>query len=312
MSPRRHLADQDLRQVAEDDALLEALARRGDVPSVPGAGDDVTTLLRALTVDVDTHADRAASRPAAVPSASLLPAGEQRPHPLRVRRSTAVLGLLAAIVAGGTGVAAAVTGNPMAGLEGLQRVIEAATPGRADAPVDVPPTASSGAPSHHPGAPGAVPVPGGTPGGTITFAPAPTAPEGTAGHKPKAPGAVRPTTSPRPAAPLSARPSGSSKADESVTEQQRPRSAEEPETGSKVHSPKPSPPAPRSTPARPARSSSPPAGRGERSGGEQAPALDAGRPDVSSSSHHLVAPVPGPKTSPASPVEPDEEREGGS
>ncbi|HEX5561065.1 MAG TPA: hypothetical protein VFX52_05435, partial [Nocardioidaceae bacterium] len=152
MSPRRHHLDDQLaqlRRVAEDDALLDALARRDHVTPSGSASadrDDVTTLLRALTVDVDTHVERAVSRPAA-PAVSLLPP-KQRPRPTRVRRSAAALGLLGAIVAGGTGVAAAVTGDPFAGFDGLQRVIQAATSGVKEVPPKAPRAPSSTPPVH--------------------------------------------------------------------------------------------------------------------------------------------------------------------
>ncbi len=303
MSPRRHLAAHRLRRIAEDDALLEALARRDDLPLSLDDQDDVTTLLRALTVDVDTHAERATSRPAVGPAVSLLPASDQRPHPMRVRRSTAALGLLAAIVAGGTGVAAAVTGDPFAGLNGLQRVIEAATSGDTEAPPKVPAASSSGAPTH-PSAPGAVPggAPGGIPGGTVTFAPAPTAPAGTAGRKGEAPGAVLPangpaaTDSPRQASPFSAGSPKKSADAESTTGPQQSEPAHEPRARTTV---KPS------KATRPTQSPSPPADSDDQGDAEQAPEPDAGRQVVSSSSQRPVAPEA--KTLPGSPVEPDGE-----
>lgn len=319
MSPRHHQADHQadhqMRQIAEDEALLEALARRDDLTLSPEEQDDVTTLLRALTVDVDTHAERATSRPAVGPAVSLLPASQPRPHPMRVRRSTAALGLLAAIVAGGTGVAAAVTGDPFAGLGGLQRVIEGATSGEPQAPAQVSPAApSSGAPSHQ--APGAVPGggPGGIPGGTLTFAPAPTGPAGTAGRTPEAPGAVLPTTGPaatlppRQGQPFSTGSPAGPRGAESTARPQQSQSRHEPKGPPTAH---PSRPAKSAEPGKPARSPSPPRERPDHSGAERVPANGSGRPGVASSSQRPHEPGPHAKTVPASPVEPDGEPEAG-
>ncbi len=291
-----HHADDDLRQVAEDDALLEALARRDDLPLSAGDRDDVTTLLRALTVDVDTHAERAVSRPAVRPAVSLLPATDQRPHSMRVGRSTAALALLAAIVAGGTGVAAAVTGDPLAGLAGLQRVIGAATSGDAEPPTPVPTPSSSTGPAHPgvpgaaPGVPGATPgvhggTPAGTPAGTVTYA-VPPGPAATAGRKPEAPGAVLPTSSPRQAAPLSSASAPGSTGAESVRRHQQP--TQEPTASA----------AQRSEPAKPTRSPAAAVGRGDRDATDPAPEPDPGRPDVSSSSRPGSAPGTGVRRSP--------------
>jgi hypothetical protein len=332
MSPRRHHLDDQLaqlRRVAEDDALLDALARRDHVTPSGSASadrDDVTTLLRALTVDVDTHVERAVSRPAA-PAVSLLPP-KQRPRPTRVRRSAAALGLLGAIVAGGTGVAAAVTGDPFAGFDGLQRVIQAATSGVKEVPPKAPRAPSSTPPVH-----GSLPAgsPAAVPSGGLTFAPAPTGTPGAASEHQVAPGAG-PATTPPPTAgsdrePATAR--GQSHSvngnQHSVSGKQHSRSADEPgpttpgQPPSPAEREQPSKPSPGEGALRPAPSDEPsvtvqvhpthPVAPPRRGAADHGVKPDPGQKGVSASSHRGSVPgsvpAPAPVTSPEPPPDGD-------
>ena len=109
----------DLRAISRDADLLDQLARRGPVPP----GDPVLALLAALAADVDEGLDellvageddplvRAASVATVVPE----PAAPRRGRGLRVTTVAIVVGATLSI----GGVAAAVTGDPLAPVKGI-------------------------------------------------------------------------------------------------------------------------------------------------------------------------------------------------
>jgi hypothetical protein len=132
--------DADLLLVRQDALLVDAVALRADLSTF--AGDPLAALLAALAADVDADGPplpRAVPTPAA-PRRRLVLAGGQ------TRRGTVVALTAAALLATSSGVAAAVTGDPLAVIRQAARAVtgSVAEPEAGDAG----PTSSTG-----PGAP---------------------------------------------------------------------------------------------------------------------------------------------------------------
>lgn len=128
-------AENDLLLVREDALLVETLARRGDL----SAFDDepLAALLGALAADVDAGDMAPPSRYQPI----LVPAAGHRAAPTRPRRHAGlVAATVAACLVGSTGVAAAVTGDPLAAFREAARIVTGADAG----PEEDAPTAGPG------------------------------------------------------------------------------------------------------------------------------------------------------------------------
>ena len=130
-------ADRDLILVQQDAVLLDAVSRRADLSAF--AEEPLAALLAALAADVDR--DGLGLVPSRVPAeVPLNAAGTVASLPAR-RRTGAVVLTVAALLVGSSGVAAAVTGDPLAGFKNAVHLVTGAP---SDEPSATPQPSASG------------------------------------------------------------------------------------------------------------------------------------------------------------------------
>ena len=112
--------DRDLVLIQQDGLLLETVSRRGDLSAF--ADEPVAALLAGLAAEADRGGMAPAERYG--PSGLEPPAHRLSPAPGRFsRHSGAVVLTVAALVVGSSGVAAAVTGDPLAPFRGVTHLV---------------------------------------------------------------------------------------------------------------------------------------------------------------------------------------------
>ena len=125
-------ADRDLLLVQEDALLVETVARRGDLSAF--RDEPLAALLGALAADVDEGDMAPPTRYAPI----VVPATSSHSPRSRPRHHTGVVALtVAAVLVGSSGVAAAVTGDPLAAIKGAAHLVTGPANGpKADEPSD--------------------------------------------------------------------------------------------------------------------------------------------------------------------------------
>ena len=119
----------DVRPVLRDDLLLDRLAL-GERPDDAGAAEDLLLALRADSLLAVPDSDAASIPLATEPEPASEPASEPvrrapvpAPRVVRLRSTFAGALVAAAVVSGTCGVAAATTGDPLAGLNGVRDAV---------------------------------------------------------------------------------------------------------------------------------------------------------------------------------------------